>query len=244
MVHGLALLPDGRILGACGMDRPHAPTDKMFRLNPNGAPDPTFKGSPEIGREVRAAAIQPDGKIFIGGSFGRIAGMERGRIARLNSDGTLDATFAPSPGADRAVVWAVALAPGGKVYFAGDFTRMNSVPRHGVARLHPDGSVDTSFDPGGGANGSIYSLAVQRDGKVLVAGEFRNFAGSGVNYLVRLETNGAVDTTFNQGRGADGQIQAVKIAPDGQILIGGSFREFDGHKRTRVARLNGDSRPY
>jgi uncharacterized delta-60 repeat protein len=81
--------------------------------------------------------------------------------------------------------------PDGKMYIGGSFTTVRGAVRRNVARLNADGTVDSSFDPGTGGNSSVYALAVQSDGKVLVGGYFTNFAGTNYKMLVRLNTDGS-----------------------------------------------------
>jgi len=83
---------------------------------------------------VRAVAVQPDGRVIIGGQFTTVNGVMRNRIARLNADGSLDTTFDTSVGAN-GVVNAVAVQSDGKVIIGGTFTMVNNVSRLGIARL-------------------------------------------------------------------------------------------------------------
>ena len=103
-----------------------------------GALDLTFQEPPESSTDpygsVQALALQPDGKIVIGGNFTSVSGVGRNRIARLNTDGSLDPAFAPAGGADDWVL-ALALQPDGKVVIGGDFVMVNGVSRSYIARL-------------------------------------------------------------------------------------------------------------
>jgi Domain of unknown function (DUF5122) beta-propeller len=74
-----------------------------------------------------------------------------------------------------------------------------------------DVSKDTTFNIGSGFNGIINSVEVQSDGKVLVGGDFTTFTGSSQNYLIRLNTNGSNDTTFNIGSGFDSSVLSVAV---------------------------------
>src|SRR5687768_84165 len=85
--------------------------------------------------------------------------------------GSVDTFFNPFPGPN-GFVNALALQLDGRIFAAGDFTVFNNVVRRRVARLHPDGSVDTTFNPGGGADDTISALALQSDEKVVLGGRF------------------------------------------------------------------------
>jgi uncharacterized delta-60 repeat protein len=137
-------------------------------------------------------------------------------------------------------VRALALQPDGRVLIGGTFTTVAGQSRPRLARLHADGSLDTSFNPGTGANDYPRALAVLPDGKILVAGRFTTFNGAAHGRIVRLMPGGAVDPMFNAGSGADKQIRALAVLPDGRLYIGGHFESFNGTNRSTVARLFSD----
>src|SRR5439155_23409830 len=109
----------------------------IARINANGTVDNSFNPGTGPDRAVDAVALQPDGKVLIGGSFTNVNGTPRPRIARLNADGSLDPTFNAGTGAD-ARVSAIAVQPDGNVLIAGDFLTVNGVLRSYVARLYGD----------------------------------------------------------------------------------------------------------
>jgi uncharacterized delta-60 repeat protein len=208
------------------------PQEPSILIEPAGnlAPSTTSVGN---------LALQPDGKLLIGGNFTTINGITRQNIARINPDGSLDQTFDPGSGTDN-VVHAIMLQPDGKILIAGDFSLVNNVSRQGIARLNPDGSLDTSFDPGVGVAGSVWEAVLQPDGKVIVAGDFNVVAGKTRNYIARLQADGTLDSTFNATAGPDSWITGLDLQPDGSILIGGDFSGISGMPRFRVARLLGN----
>ena len=128
----------------------------------------------------------------------------RNHIGRLNADGSLDTSF--DPGANGAV-YALAVQADGKILVGGYFTTLGgggtgTTTRNYIGRLNADGSLDTSFDPG--ANGAVYALAVQADGKILVGGDFTTLGGGGTgtttrNHIGRLNADGSLDTSFDPG---------------------------------------------
>ena len=194
--------------------------------------DPQVKNDHGGQPEVYAMAQQPDGKIVIGGDIGLVAGQARSNVARLNSDGTLDATFPANTGWDW--VMAMALQPDGKVLVAGR-TAANS---GWVGRLNSDGTPDTSFAPPWGkvnlGSGNIYGLALQPDGKIVIGG-IGNALGTG--YLARLNSNGTLDASFTAPN-TNERVYALALQPDGKVLIGGAFTSVGGSTRKGVARLN------
>jgi len=135
--------------------------------------------------------------------------------------------------------WRVCLQSDGKVLVAGMFTSVNGTARNRIARLHADGTLDTSFDPGSGADNAIYTLALQSDGKVVIGGGFTSYNGTGRSAIARLNMNGTLDTTFNTGSGATGGVvYTLAIQGDGKVIIGGYFTVYNGVARNYIARLN------
>src|SRR6185503_8441300 len=104
-------------------------------------------------------------------------------LARINSDGSLDPSFNSSIGGGSSIV----VQPDGKVL-------ANSGSN--IARLNPDGSLASSFNPGSGTRYGIKSVALQADGKIIIGGEFDTW-GDPHKFLVRLNSNGSLDASFN-----------------------------------------------
>ena len=214
-------------------------TKNLTRLNVDGSIDLAFNpgAGPDAG--VSGVAVQADGRVLAVGYFQTVAGLSRSGVARFATDGSLDPTFDPGFGANNPV-FAVALQPDGKAVVGGSFTIFNTTLRNLVARLNADGTVDASFDPGVGPNDQVRAVAVQADGKILVAGDFTQFAGQARGRLARLTATGAVDPSFNAGSGFGGAVSTVVIDAAGKILVGGSFTSFNGAPAMRMVRLNPD----
>ena len=209
----------------------------IARLNSNGTLDNTFNPGTSASSDIYSITLQSDGKIIICGEFTSFNGTPRNRIARLNANGTIDLSFNPGTGANQRIEAAV-LQPDGKIIIGGLFTSYNNITINRIARLNADGSLDTSFSPGAGANNNIQALALQPDGKVLVAGKFTTFNSSSRNRIVRLNTNGSLDNSFNIGTGTDNGIKTIAIQDDGKVIIGGEFTSYNGNLTNRLARLN------
>lgn len=102
-------------------------------------------------------------------------------------------------------------------------------PRNFIGRLNPDGTLDTGFDPG--ANFSVLGLALQTDGRILVAGSFTTLGGGGTgntprNFIGRLNSDGTVDASFNPG--ANAAVRGIALETDGKIVVGGDFTTLGG----------------
>ncbi len=244
MVSSLALLTDGRIVagGEFTTLNNQAAID-VARLTAFGPPDPLATGPFRGPAGTLAAAAVEGGKILVAGFLGFANGVPRTGIARLNGDGTLDPTFAPSgSGFDADIVSRFAVQPDGKIVVIGGFTHYDGRPANGIARLNPDGSLDESFIPvGSGFDGSLFfAVALQADGKIVVAGNFTQYQGAPRAGIARLNPDGSLDTAFNPGAGFDSPVLALAVQADGKIVAGGAFVHFDGTSRRAIARLNAD----
>ena len=242
-IQAVAIQPDGKILigglfaSIAGISRGH-----IARLNSDGSLDTAFAVGAAADNAVISIALQPDGKILIGGSFANYDGAPRASIARLNADGSLDTTFNPGTGATDATlpgeVDAILVQSDGKIIIGGSFNFYNGVARKGLARVNANGSLDTSFVPGD-FNGAVFDVALDSDGKVLVGGRFSTVGGTARKGVARLNSNGSLDSSFDPGTGAN-IVLDLAVRPDGKILIGGAFSSYNGTPRTSLARINSD----
>jgi uncharacterized delta-60 repeat protein/uncharacterized repeat protein (TIGR01451 family) len=158
--------------------------------------------------------------------------------------------FAQTPGSNdpsfnhgtgfNSTVYSTALQSDGKIIVGGNFATYNGTAINYIARLHPDGSLDTGFNPGTGFNYDVKSIALQPDGKIIAGGYFTSFNGTAKNYIARLNADGSLDTGFNPGTGFNSTVQSIAIQSDGKIIVGGYFTSFNGTARNRIARLNAD----
>ncbi|MEN9574272.1 MAG: Hemolysin, plasmid [Verrucomicrobiota bacterium] len=238
LVYGLARQPDDKLIAVGDFTTFNGLTRRrIVRLGTNGSPDTTFATGFGADGTINGVALAADGKVIIGGTFATYNGVARARVARLNAaDGSLDTTFAPTGGAD-STVQAVAVQADGKVLIAGGFLNVNGTNRNRIARLNTNGSLDTSFNPGTGPNAYVNSLAVQPDGKVLVGGYFSSYNGVSRNRVVRLNSDGSVDTSFVPATLDNGVVYSLSLASDGKVVLTGSL--YIG-LNNRVLRLNTD----
>ena len=193
---------------------------RLTQLNYDGSTDTTFDPGTAADGSVNAVAAAPEGKVIVGGDFLVFNGAARGRLARLNANGSLDTSFAP---AVNGTVQAVAVQPDGKVLLAGGFSAVNGTPRNRVARLNADGSLDSTFDPGAGPNSTVLALTLQADGRMLVGGYFWQFNGVTRNRVARLNTNGSVDTDFVPGTHDNGYVNGISVGADGKVFVCGGL---------------------
>lgn len=219
----IALQADGKILLPNTLAR--NPASFLNRLNPDGLIDSSFN-PPDGLRVMSGIALQPDGKIVLAGSIS-LAGVPGQAILRLNTDGTQQALFNASFFPET-FIRALALQPDGKILLGGDALGPDANRQRFVVRLTSEGVLDPSFNTVWLGSTStnlpfeiIKTLAVQPEGKVLVA-------STGRNDVVRLNSNGSVDRSFsfnvalfNNQAGAS--INVLLLQSDGRLLVGGAF---------------------
>ncbi|HNX06978.1 MAG TPA: delta-60 repeat domain-containing protein, partial [Bacteroidales bacterium] len=216
---------------------------RIARLNTDGSVDISFDPGSGASQNstIYTTSLQSDGKIIIGGNFTSYNLVQRSRVARVNTDGTLDGTFNPGSGTGmNSTVYASAIQSDGKIIIGGYFSNYNNKSRNCIARVNTNGSLDTTFNPGTGANNTIYAVAIQADGKIIIGGSFTAFNGTSINRVARLNADGSLDATFVPGTGAGGTVRTLTLQSDGKIVIGGNFTSFNGATVNRIARLNTD----
>src|SRR5205814_1510611 len=113
--------------------------------------------------------------------------------------------------------------------------------RNGIARINSDGSLDSSFDPGSGANNEVDGIAVQDDGKILIGGLFTTYNGTARNRIARINSDGSLDPSFDPGSGANNPVFSLALQPDSKVLVVGQFTSFNGTSVKRIARLNSET---
>lgn len=227
---------DGKILIAGEYFDFMGPTvGRVDRLLPSGGFDNTFSSNTDTNVEILAVAAQADGKVLIGGEFTEFEGTARDRIARLDADGNLDATF--NPGADDDVTGILPLADG-RILVWGDFATIAGAARDFVAILNEDGTIDTSFDPPAFTGNRVLDCEVQPDGKILVGGDFTDIGGAARTGIARLNTDGSVDLGYDPG--SDGGVLSIELQPDGAAIFGGNFSTTGGGTANNFARVDVD----
>ncbi|WP_162147673.1 Ig-like domain-containing protein [Flavobacterium limnosediminis] len=236
IVWSTTLQPDGKII-IIGYFSSYnnTPRYSIARLNADGTLDNSFNSGGLVDGQILTATLQPDGKIIIGGNFAFYGGTSN--IARLNPDGSPDTTFDPGVGANNNIMSSI-LQPDGKVILTGYFTGYNATLRNYMVRLDSNGSVDNTFNPGSGANKNVYSIAIQSDSKIIIAGEFQSYNNVLLTRIARVNSDGSLDNTFNPGMGANNSILKAILQPDGKIVIVGLFTSYNGTARRYIARLN------
>jgi len=241
LVHSIQLQSDEKIIvGGTFTSYSGVTSNRIIRLNTDGSIDNTFNIGTGFGGTVYVTKIQSDGKIIVGGSFALYSGVTSNRIIRLNTDGSIDNTFSVGTGFGDVSPWTYSfdVQSDGKIIVGGDFTSYSGVSLNRIVRLNTDGSIDNTFSIGTGFDNLVYVTKIQSDGKTLVGGNFTSYSGVTSNRIIRLNTDGSIDNTFNIGTGVDDSIYDIVIQSDGKIMLGGEFISYNGTTSNYIIRLN------
>ena len=194
------------------------------RPEPDGQVDPGYAVALTNSSQVYLPVIRPqqDGSTLIGGTFGAVKGQAQPGIARLDSRGVPDFTFhSPLSASAESQVNTIVTQPDGKILVAGRLTLANGTTV-GICRLNADGSLDTEFAQLPAlAEATVYAIALQTDGRLVVAGTF-----SLPNGLARLNADGTVDTSFKPPV-VDYLLdyEFVVLQPDGRLIVGDAYNK-------------------
>lgn len=227
----------------------------QFSFGQSGSFDPTFNtidnctygNGDGFDKLVNSVVLQPDGKTIAVGDFTTYNGKLCNRIVRINTDGTLDNSFQSGSGFNGfytsygfTSAQTVALQQDGKILVGGIFYTYNGSSCRGIVRLNSNGTIDKSFNVSSGFDAPVFKILVQSDGKVIAGGAFTTYIGISKNRIIRLNTNGSIDTSFKIGTGFNNYVRTLTLTNSGKILAGGMFNSFNGTSTVRIARLKQD----
>lgn len=221
----------------------------IARLDTTGALDPAFDTQQGFGGgfikespSVWGLALDTNQNILAVGQFTSYQNKTASGIARLLPTGDLDPSFNSGGAGANSNVWTVVAEANGQILIGGDFTKYNGTNCNHIARLNPDGSLDTTFNPGIGPNGTIHAIAVQTNGAIVIGGTFTEVDTTNFNNIARLNADGSLDNTFsNLDGGASGTVYALAVQTNDLILVGGDFASIGPDPTLGyLARLNPD----
>ncbi len=241
-INDFEVLPDGSIIVVGNFNAVNA-VDRVniVKLQSAGNVDLSFipantfaAGEPATGIEVYS-----NGKILVStgnvSAFGASPG-ETNRFIRYNADGSLDTSFTSPTGLRIIAQFEIDNSDSVLVYEKFVNENNNAIDR--FSRFNPNGSIASSFTVNIGSVGSVRTLAVQSDGKIVIGGDFNFVSGIARNNIARLNSDGTLDTSFDPGTGFNNSVEKVVIQSDGKILVGGVFSAFNGIQQNPLVRLN------
>ncbi len=211
------LLTDGRVvMGGTFTTIQSSSRPFMGMLNTDGTLDAGFNII--FNDEVNSITQQSDGKYIVTGKFTSASTFLYNGVVRLTASGSIDLTFA-NPGVN-AYVSKSAVQSDGRILIGGGFTVVSGSARNYVARLNTNGTLDTTFNPS--PNNVVSAITIQPDGNILIGGNFTTVDGGNTrrNYLVRVNSDGVVDTTFSSS--LSGQVNDIAVLSDNKLFIGGA----------------------
>src|SRR5687767_1435843 len=212
----------------------------IARLNANGSLDTSFNAPLQVfmsggfpSGEVYDILQQPDGRFIVCGYF-NVAGQFK-TVVRLNNDGSLDPSFSVTTNdgtSNNNLVYRMLLQPDGKIVIGSNsLSAVNGVTTNRLARLTSTGALDAPLGVTGNVTYAVFALALQTDGKIIVAGGF--------GVIGRLLPDGTEDPGWSYPDVGPGSVHSVAIEPDGQILAGSNSRfTVNGAQTDGLIRLN------
>jgi hypothetical protein len=187
---------------------------------------------------VTAIAFDTSGNTFIGGSFTTYSGISVGRLAKISSGGTLDTTFNTNIGAGlNQSPYVIRVDSSGGLYVGGVFTTFSGLTNNYIIKLNNNGTKDTSFDNTTGFNGNVYDIQFDSVGKIYVGGAFLAYKGVSNNYIIKLNTNGTKDTSFDNTTGFNSIVTTIAVAENNSIYVGGSFTGYKSLTNIRLIKI-------
>lgn len=235
---------------------------KIIRLKENGDIEYSFNVGSGFNNYVLSMENAPDSTndIYVGGYFTTYNGTTKNKIVRLEPNGSISNLFSVGTGFNAAVskgVWTIKADPNstGNIYLGGNFTSYQSITTWGITKLKPNGAIDSSFRTGEVLGyytatptytpGTIYSIAPQANGSVLVGGLFNRYNGTGNAIspnIIRLTSDGTIDGSFVVGTGVNANVYNIIDAGDGSLdyIMGGDFTLYNGLSRNGMSRIQGN----
>jgi uncharacterized delta-60 repeat protein len=190
---------------------------RIARVNSSGSFDPTFNSGSGFDDSVYAIALQTDGKLLVGGAFNTYNGGSYYYFVRLLADGIIDPSFTVNLSEVNGYVSKIYIQSDGKIILVSGGWK--------IVRLNSDGTLDSSFSIGTGPTDyrDVSDIAIQSDGKIIAAGNFSTYNGESHYTVVRLNSDGSIDNTFNTQYISMGGDTTLGIQSDGKIIVAGNI---------------------
>jgi len=231
----------------------------IIKIRPDGTIDQPFYEN--MGQGIRGGAgivnaigVDASANIIVGGNFTSYDGSGCNGIIKLQPDGTIDQTFYEnmSSGFD-GVVYAIGVDASANIIVGGLFTSYDGSACSNIIKLRPDGTIDPTFyeNMGSGIGGFIvFAIGTDASANIIVGGEFTSYDSSACSNIIKLRSDGTIDTTFyeNMGSGIDtingitGYVLSIRTDASANIIVGGNYTSYDGSVCNRIVKLVGNTK--
>ena len=207
---------------------------RIAKILPNGGFDTSFNVGTGFNGETYVVRAFSNGKLIVGGSYHEYNGTTSYHLIKLNADGTVYKTYNfSSSGAIHEII----INSDDSYYVGGDFSSYNGSGYTNIIKFNSDDTVDTSFFVDSSVFGSpsyeVDCMYIESSGKIILVGGFHN-------NIVRVDSSGVLDTSFNVGTGLNDTGFAIDGNNDNDIyLVGGAFTEYNGISRGYIVTLDG-----
>ena len=202
--------------------------------------DTSFNYGTGFNAKVWALKINASGKILVGGDFTSYNGTTAYRIIKLDPDGSITSGFSSATTLTGGPVYDIDVDSNDDIYIVGGFTTYGGGSRNFIMRLNSNGSEDAGFVVGTGFSSDVYSLRVDSSDNVYVGGAFTTWKGSTNNRIIKLDSTGTKDATFDNTTGFNSLVFCIDIDGSGKLYAGGFFTSYKGSGYNRVIKLNTD----
>ncbi len=242
-IKSMALQTNGQIIIAGNFNGyNNISRNSIARISSDGVIDASFTSPISSGSAtVFALNVRGDGKIWVGGStINTTTNSNFTGVVLLNTNGSVDASFAPTTGVGSStVINAILPVSNSKLLIGGSFSSFNGTARAGIALINETGTLDFSFDMGY-LSGQIFSIAKTDLGSFIYSGNFNNAQTGGNNSVEKLTSSYIIDKTFNLMTGSNSTVKTFAFQLDKKIIIGGQFNTYNGVSSNRLARITAD----
>jgi uncharacterized delta-60 repeat protein len=222
------LLDSSNRIYACGQFTSYRDSSAMrlVRINSDGTRDTTYDTSTGFNDTIYSIVLDASNRLYAAGAFSSYKNASQNYLIKLNSDSTKDTTFNIGTGFNN-YTSIVAIDHSNKLFVGGGFTAYKDTSRNSLVRLGVDGSIDTTFDACTGFNDIPEAITFNTNNQLYVGGGFTTYWGLSQKGLIRLNSNGTKDTTFNIGSGFNNEVFSIVLF-DNKIYVGGNFTTVQG----------------
>lgn len=219
--------------------------NRIVRINTDGSRDTTFNIGAGFNNFTQAPSIDSQGRIIVTGIFGSYNWASAPRIARLLPNGNLDTSFVVGSGFPNTTTGSL-VNPDDSMFITGYFNSYKGVATPtGIVKLDANGNRDNTFLPGTGfspwwADNPQYMMRAPGETSFYVFGYFTTFNGQPYKYIIKLNMDGSIDTSFNAGTGYNALIWMGHMVFGDKLLLTGSYTSYNGIPALYHSVLNPD----